>query len=140
MCLKVSIGQTSSGPGMTFWWTFESLHSRLTCFKHTNTFHFSTSYLLPSHLGISPFLFSTTSFLLVLLPTSLPLPFSPICSLFTLYPPPLNPARHALLSHSSFSFFILDQDVHTSDESDCDDDLDPKTGMEVHTIYLLKRP
>lgn len=29
------------------------------------------------------------------------------------------------------SVSVLCQDVHTSDESDCDDDLDPKTGMEV---------
>ncbi|XP_042350513.1 kalirin-like [Plectropomus leopardus] len=31
----------------------------------------------------------------------------------------------------SSSSSVLLQDVHTSDESDCDDDLDPKTGMEL---------
>uniref|UniRef100_A0A7N8XDI1 non-specific serine/threonine protein kinase n=1 Tax=Mastacembelus armatus TaxID=205130 RepID=A0A7N8XDI1_9TELE len=36
-------------------------------------------------------------------------------------------------STSSFSAAVAD-DTHTSDESDCDDDLDPKTGMEVRPM------
>lgn len=31
---------------------------------------------------------------------------------------------------------VLHQELHTSDESDCDD-LDPKTGMEVQEAYCL---
>uniref|UniRef100_A0A3B4YJZ0 non-specific serine/threonine protein kinase n=1 Tax=Seriola lalandi dorsalis TaxID=1841481 RepID=A0A3B4YJZ0_SERLL len=45
----------------------------------------------------------------------------------------LGPATKSIKdssSTSSFSVAVAD-DVHTSDESDCDDDLDPKTGMEL---------
>lgn len=59
------------------------------------------------------------------------LPFAPLL-LYT----SLNPASLSLLSHSPTflsASFTLHQEVHTSDESDCDDDLVPKTGMEVHT-------
>uniref|UniRef100_A0A8C4E889 non-specific serine/threonine protein kinase n=1 Tax=Dicentrarchus labrax TaxID=13489 RepID=A0A8C4E889_DICLA len=39
-------------------------------------------------------------------------------------------------SSSTSSFPTAVADVHTSDESDCDDDLDPKTGMEVLMCFL----
>uniref|UniRef100_A0A8C2X7H1 Kalirin RhoGEF kinase a n=1 Tax=Cyclopterus lumpus TaxID=8103 RepID=A0A8C2X7H1_CYCLU len=41
-------------------------------------------------------------------------------------------------STSSFSAAVAD-DVHTSDESDCDDDLDPKTGMEYDNKQTNKQ-
>ena len=62
--------------------------------------------------------------------------FSLLCFPLFLYPTPLWILRLSLLSHSSAflsASFTLHQEVHTSDESDCDDDLVPKTGMEVHT-------
>uniref|UniRef100_A0A8D3A9Y8 non-specific serine/threonine protein kinase n=1 Tax=Scophthalmus maximus TaxID=52904 RepID=A0A8D3A9Y8_SCOMX len=50
----------------------------------------------------------------------------------------LRPAAKAIKDSSSTSSFpaAVADDVHTSDESDCDDDLDPKSGMEVLPCFL----
>uniref|UniRef100_A0A8C9XH86 non-specific serine/threonine protein kinase n=1 Tax=Sander lucioperca TaxID=283035 RepID=A0A8C9XH86_SANLU len=50
---------------------------------------------------------------------------------------PLTKSIKDSSSTSSFSAAVAD-DVHTSDESDCDDDLDPKTGMENTVMCFLR--
>lgn len=59
---------------------------------------------------------------------------------FFLYPACLSASLCSSLTFSCSPHVSigLHQDVHTSDESDCDDDLDPKTGMEVFTHFFLR--
>lgn len=103
-----------------------SLHSRSYLF-------FFFTYIPPSLGTFLHFYYIHLFFLSIQFLLSSLLPFAPLL-LYT----SLNPASLSLslLSHSPTflsASFTLHQEVHTSDESDCDDDLVPKTGMEVHT-------
>lgn len=136
-------------------WYFSPSFTYLFFFIYTDIWTFPLGILLlfppclpPSLYSILPFF----SFPLLLFPSS-SLPLLPCSSVFfasshsslTWTPFKLLLLTHSLLSHSSTflssSSFIVHQEVHTSDESDCDDDLDLKTGMEVrtHTVDFLNR-
>lgn len=150
---QVSINQTSSDPGKPPQQARQVFHPRYS--PHPPHFSFlpflfSRSFI-PSFITLSllSFFFFTyiphslgtflhfyyihLFFLSIQFLLSSLLPFAPLL-LYT----SLNPASLSLslLSHSPTflsASFTLHQEVHTSDESDCDDDLVPKTGMEVHT-------
>lgn len=150
---QVSINQTSSDPGKPPQQARQVFHPRYSPhpphfsflpFLFSRSFipsfitlsllsFFFFTYIPPSLGTFLHFYYIHLFFLSIQFLLSSLLPFAPLL-LYT----SLNPASLSLslLSHSPTflsASFTLHQEVHTSDESDCDDDLVPKTGMEVHT-------
>lgn len=129
-------------------WNVHCSHCFALIFSHILRI-FALSSFISSHIWHHFFCFGSAQLRLHLSPLLLFPPVVPVFLFFFVHVSPflcpisiLLPLTFALTFiclHSPFILspcFILHQEVQTSDDSDCGDDIDPKTGMEVPAVHF----